>query len=88
MGEMRLEVGVKESSKMKLARSTRTGHVDKWQMKKWQREQMPRKWRGNGCEEDRNCDWDCIESDPERLGEECKKMIDRKNWRLLTEKVI
>ena len=34
---------------------------------------MPRMWRGNGGEEDRNCDGDCIESDLERVGEECKK---------------
>ena len=31
---------------------------------------MPRKWRGNGGEEDRNCDGDCIKSDIERVGEE------------------
>ena len=37
-----------------------------WQMKN---KQMPRKWRGNGGEEDRNCDGDCIESDIERVGE-------------------
>ena len=37
------------------------GHVKKWEMKNWQREQMPRKWRGNGGqEEDRNCDGYCI----------------------------
>ena len=63
----RVEVGVKESSKKKLVR----------QMKNWLREQMPRKWRGNGGEEDKNCDGDCIESDLERVGDECKKMIDR-----------
>ena len=62
-----MEVGVKESSKKKLVR----------QMKNWLREQMPRKWRGNGGEEDKNCDGDCIESDLERVGDECKKMIDR-----------
>ena len=62
-----MEVGVKESSKKKLVR----------QMKNWLREQMPRKWRGNGSEEDKNCDGDCIESDLERVGDECKKMIDR-----------
>ena len=27
-----------------------------WEMKNWQREQMPRKWRGKGGEEHRNCD--------------------------------
>ena len=68
-----MEVGVKESSKKKLVRSTWAGHVEKWHMKNWQREQMPRKWRGNGGEEDRNYDGDCIESDLERVGEECNK---------------
>ena len=28
----------------------------KLEMKNWQREQIPRKWRGNGGEKDRNCD--------------------------------
>ena len=50
---MRVEVGVKESSKKKLARSTWVGHVKKREMKN---EQMPRKWRGNGGEEDQDCD--------------------------------
>ena len=31
---------------------------------------------------------DCIESDLERVGEEWKTMIDRKNWRLPTHNVI
>ena len=26
-----------------------------WEMNNWQREQMPRKWRGKGGEEDREC---------------------------------
>ena len=56
MNEMRVEVGVKESSKKKLVRSTWAGHVAKPGYKKTGREQMPRKWRGNGGEEDRNCD--------------------------------
>ena len=34
---------------------------------------MPRKWRGNGGEEDRNCDGHCIKSDLERVGEERKQ---------------
>ena len=38
-----MEIGVKESSKKKLVRSTWAGHVEKWEMKNWQREQMPRK---------------------------------------------
>ena len=41
-------------------------------MKNWQIEQMPKEWRGNGGKEDRNCEGDCIESDIERMGEECK----------------
>ena len=41
----------------------------KWQMKIWQREQMPRKWRGYGGEEDRNCDGGCIETLVKRVGE-------------------
>jgi len=36
MNEMTVEVGVKERFKKK------------WEMKNWQREQMPRKWRGKG----------------------------------------
>ena len=32
---------MKERSKKKLARSTWAGHVEKWEMKNWQREQMP-----------------------------------------------
>ena len=31
---------------------------------------MPRKWMGNGGEEDRNCDGGCIKSDIKRVGEE------------------
>ena len=31
---------------------------------------------------------DCIESDLERVGEECKTMTDRKNWRLPTHNAI
>ena len=27
-----------------------------WEMNSWQREQMPRKWRGKRGEEDRDCD--------------------------------
>ena len=39
-------------------------------IKNWQREQMPRKWRENGGEEDQNCNGDWIKSDRERVGEE------------------
>ena len=52
MDEMRVEVGVKECSKKKLVRRKWVGHVKKWEMKNWQRKQMPRgrKWSGNGGE--------------------------------------
>ena len=44
----------------------------KWEMKNWQRQHVPRKWRGHGGEEDRNCDGVCIKRDLERVGEEWK----------------
>ena len=50
------------------------GHVEKLEIKNWLRKQVPRKWRGNGGEEDRNCDGDCINSDLERVGEEWGKL--------------
>ena len=57
MDEKRVEVGVKEHFTKTLVRSTWAGHVGiNWVMKKWQREQIPRKWRGNGGGEDRHCD--------------------------------
>ena len=56
MDEMRVESGMKESYKQKLLRSTWTGHVEKYKMTNWQREQMPRKWKGYVGEEDRICD--------------------------------
>ena len=68
------EVGVEESAKMKLVRSTWAGLVEKCSIKNWQREQMPRKCRRNGGEEDRNCDGNCIESHLERVGEESKEL--------------
>ena len=37
MDEMRVEVGVKESSKKKLARSIKGWSRRTWQMKNWQR---------------------------------------------------
>ena len=50
---MRVWDGMKESFKKKLMRSV-AGHMGmKWEMKNWQREQVPRKWRENGGEEDR-----------------------------------
>ena len=58
--------GVKESSKKKLVISTCRNNVRRTNG----REQMPRKWRGDGAEEDRNCILDCIKGDPERMGKE------------------
>ena len=43
-------------------------------MKNWQREQLSRKWRGNGDEEDQNCERNRIRRDLERLGDEWKKL--------------
>ena len=65
MDEMKVEIGVKESFKRKLARSTWAGHVDKMVDEK-----LSRQWRGNGGEEDQNCDGACIVCDLERVGEE------------------
>ena len=42
----------------------------KWEMINWQSEQMPGKWRGNGGEEHRNCNGDCIESNIARVEKE------------------
>ena len=50
------------------------GHIEKkWEMKNWQREQMPRKWRGNGGDKDQNCDGGCLKRELERVGEEWGK---------------
>ena len=59
----------------------------KWEMKNWQREQVPRKWRENGGEEDQNRDGNCVKSDLERVEEEWTKYLDRMNCRLLKENV-
>ena len=56
-------------------------------MKNWQREQMSRKWKGNGGEEDQNCDGDCIKNDLGRVGEKWG-IIARRNWKLLTENIV
>ena len=49
---------MKESLKKKLARSRLkwAGHVERTGDENWQREQMPRKWREKGGDEDRECD--------------------------------
>ena len=69
-----MEVGMEESSKKKLVMSTRAGHVEKWDMKIWQREQMPRKWRGNRGEEDPNCVGVCIKRDLKKSGRRMGKI--------------
>ena len=69
---MRVWDGVKESSKKKLVH----GLVmwTKQKMTNWQREQVPRKWKENGGDEERNCDGDSLKSDLERVGEEWGKI--------------
>ena len=65
-----MEVEVKESSKKNLVRRTWAGHVEKWEMMYWQRKQIPGKWRGNGGEDHRNCEGDCIKTNLERVGKQ------------------
>ena len=44
---------------------------------------MPRKLSAKGGEKDKNCEWNCIKRDLERVGEERRKRAtDRKKWRL------
>ena len=85
--ELRVEVGVKENVKKKLATNS-FDHVlvirKRWEVKNWQREQMLRKWRGKEGKEDQNCDGGLLNGDLETEGEECRKSAtDRRNWRLL-----
>ena len=49
-------VGVKRADKRRMDKLRVEVGWKEWEMKNWQREQMLRKWRGNGGEEDRNCD--------------------------------
>ena len=58
MDELRLEAGVKERFKKKLVRSRlkRGGHVERMGDEKLAKEQMPRKQRVKGGEEDQACD--------------------------------
>ena len=54
-------------------------------MKNWQREQLPRRWRRKGGEDDGGG----IKRDFERVGEEWRKRsTDRMNWGLLIENVM
>ena len=53
-----------------------------WEMTNWQREQMPRKWREKGGEEDRKCDGRTA-----LIEENGEQQKDRESWRLLTDNV-
>ena len=75
MEDMRVEVGVKDSFKKKLVsrRLTWAGHVERMGDEKLTKRTDVQKMDGEGGEEDRNCDGDCIKRDVERMGEECRK---------------
>ena len=80
--ELRVEVGVKDSFKKKLVRSrlTRAGHVERRGDEKLTKRTDAQKMDGEGGEEDRNCDGDCIKRDVERMGEECRnRATDRRH---------
>ena len=49
-----------------------------WEMKKWQREQMPRKWMGKRCEEDRNYDEGWHKRRPRQNGRRMETKSNRK----------
>ena len=44
-----------------------------WDMKNWQRKQMPRKWRGKEARKTEIAVGDCIERDLDRMGDELRK---------------
>ena len=55
--DLRVKVGVKESfKKMVRSRLKLAGLYKEWEIRNWQRDQMPRKWRGKIDEEDSECD--------------------------------
>ena len=58
MGKLRVEVGVKESFQKKLVSNMvkSAGYEERKGGENWQREQMPRKWKEKGGEEDQECD--------------------------------
>ena len=59
------------------------------EMKNWQREQMPRKWREKGGEEDRKCDGRTALREIGRVGEEWRTTATyRRSWRLLIENIV
>ena len=69
MGGMRVEVGVKDSFKKKWVRSTWASHIEKWEMKNWQRAYGQ---KVDGGLEARKTDIGmevCIKSNFERMGE-------------------
>ena len=73
MDEKRVQVGMKESSKKKLVRSTWAGHVEKngrWKIGKETR--CPESGGEMQARKTEIATGDCIESDLEKLGEECK----------------
>ena len=44
-----------------------------WEMKTWQKEQTPRKWKSNGGEEDLNCDGGLHSKLPRKSGRRMEK---------------
>ena len=71
-----MEVGVKESSKKKLVRSTVTKMEDEKNGKESRCPEIGEEMEARRTEIAMG---DCIESDLERVGEEWKTMIDRRN---------
>ena len=69
---MRVEVGMKKCSKKKLMRSTWADHVEKWEVKSWQRAVAQ---KVDGEMQVRTIEMamrDCIKSGLERVGKEWK----------------
>ena len=56
MNELRVDIRLKETYKKKLARSRLkwTGHVERMRDENWQRDQMPRKWKGKEARKTEN----------------------------------
>ena len=56
--ELRVEDGMKKRFKKKPVRNRLISavHVERMEDGNWKREQTPRKWKGDGGEENRNCD--------------------------------
>ena len=65
------------------------GHVDRMGHENWQREQMLRKWKEKEARKTEIAMGDCINNDPERVGQEWRKRAaNKQNWRLLIETVV